>query len=217
MRIEASQPSIVIAPTAVVSGRPAHSFGALLHQSTFLHAAEAQTLLANAWASVVGSVPGQKTSALLTAHWALETDAGRSMPGHNFAGIKATSAAPGAVFQTVEGFGSTRREVAARFRVYDSAEAGAHDYVRLLKARYPAALEAARVGDTAAFAHALAQGGYFSADPKAYAQGLAQRLNTLQGGSPASDPSVLSPPSRVLADAALRGVLHAFRDSGEDT
>jgi flagellum-specific peptidoglycan hydrolase FlgJ len=150
---------------------------------------------------------------LLTAHWALETDGGRSMPGHNFAGIKATPGASGKSFATIEGHGATRREVNARFRTYESAEAGARDYVRLLATRYPDAVAAAQVGDSAGFTGALARGGYFTAAPAAYAAGLEQRLKMLEPGA-----ALCPPPSPigVLARAALDGLLHAFRTPQED-
>jgi hypothetical protein len=147
---------------------------------TRLDSQAAQLLLGRAWEAVVGCPAPPQGIALLTAQWALETDSGRSMPGHNFGGIKATQSATGASFRTVEGYGAARREVTARFRVYDSAEIGARDYVRLLATRYPAALDAARAGNTAGFAQALAAGGYFTADPRAYERGLEQHLLGLQ-------------------------------------
>jgi flagellar protein FlgJ len=133
------------------------------------------------------------------------------MPAYNFAGIKAAPAARGADLRTVEGHGPTRREVTARFRVYDSAEAGARDYVHLLVTRFPAALAAARAGNAAEFARALAQGGYFTADPAAYSAGLEQRLRALEAGAPPNPPS----PPGVLAQLALAGVLGALRERQE--
>jgi flagellar protein FlgJ len=137
------------------------------------------------------------------------------MPGHNFAGIKAAAGAPGAQLRTVEGHGTGRREVSARFRVYDSAQAGARDYVHLLASRYPAALAAAAAGNAPGFAQALANGGYFTADPAAYAAGLEQRLRELEHGPSASAQGV-SPPG-ALAQLALAGILHAFQVPEEDT
>jgi flagellar protein FlgJ len=137
------------------------------------------------------------------------------MPSHNFAGIKAAPRAPGAELRTVEGHGAGRREVTARFRSYDSAQAGARDYIHLLATRYPAALSAAATGNAPAFAHALANGGYFTADPGAYAAGLEQRLRELEHERAASAPGV-SPPG-ALAQLALAGILHAFQTPPEDT
>jgi flagellar protein FlgJ len=133
------------------------------------------------------------------------------MPAHNFVGIKASPAARGAELRTVEGYGAARREVTARFRVYDSAEAGARDYVHLLATRFPSALEAARAGDASAFALALARGGYFTADPLVYSAGLQQRLRTLETGD---EPAITAPGS--LAQIALAGVLGALRQPNDD-
>ena len=173
----------------------------------------AQALLGQAWEAVVGSPPHAQTVAVLTAQWALETDSGRQMHGHNFAGIQATAAAAGANFHTVEGYGRTRREVTARFRVYGSAQAGARDYVRLLATRYPAALEAARAGSVGGFAQALAAGGYFTADPRAYAHGLEQRFLALQSGAP---PPAASSALPALGEGALQGVLRALCRAPDD-
>jgi hypothetical protein len=210
MRIEASEPRPF--PTPAPAATPFRSFRSLVPQHR-LPAPEARALLGNAWTAVIGNRPEPRTSALLTAHWALETDAGRCMPGHNFAGIKAAPAAAGKSYPTIEGHGATRREVSARFRAYESAEAGAHDYVRLLATRYPDAVRAARAGDSAGFARALAHGGYFTAAPETYAAGLEQRLATLE---PGASPGAPAPPG-ALARAALDGLLRAFRTPHEDT
>ncbi len=166
---------------------------------------------------MVGEPAAARTTALLTSQWAVETDAGRAMPGNNFAGLKAAPFAAGAAFHTVEGHGTTRREVLARFRVYANPEAGAHDYVRLLATRYPAALAAARIGDASGFAKALADGGYFTADPAAYAAALSHRLAELEGASPVvSDAANASNPANGPRQWALEGLLHAFRGPDGD-
>jgi len=209
MRIEASQPGTF--PTRTPAATPRSSFRSLVPQQR-LRAPEARALLGDAWTAIIGNPPDARTTALLTAHWALETDAGRSMPGHNFAGIKATPAAAGKSFPTVEGHGAARREVSARFRMYESAEAGAHDYVRLLATRYPNAVAAARAGDSAGFARALAHGGYFTADARAYAAGLEQRLAALEPDAAHCLPYPPLPDGPGgLARAALHGLLLAFR------
>ena len=176
-----------------------------------LSASSAHALLARAWETVLGGAAPASGVALLTAQWALETDTGRRMPGHNFGGIKAAPSAAGKSLRTVEGYGAARREVSARFRVYDSAESGAHDYLRLLADRYPAALEAARAGNVAGFAHALAAGSYFTADPKAYTRGLEQRLLELGHAAEVSAPH--APAS--FSQAALWGLLRALQREPE--
>jgi flagellum-specific peptidoglycan hydrolase FlgJ len=137
------------------------------------------------------------------------------MPGHNFAGIKAAPSAPGKSFPTVEGHGATGRVVNARFRTYENAEAGARDYVTLLATRYPDAIAAACAGDSAGFSRALAQGGYFTADPKAYAAGLEQRVTAL-AQNVSSNPLAAQPAPGGLAQAALEGLLHCLRIPAED-
>jgi hypothetical protein len=212
MRVELEHPSR-FAPLAG-GAKPERSFRATLGQSKRLAEHDAHALLGSAWSKVVGSAASPQAVAILTAHWALETDGGRCMPGHNFAGIKAAAGAPGAELRTVEGHGAGRREVTARFRAYDSAQEGARDYVRLLASRYPAALAAAAAGNATAFAQALASGGYFTADPAVYTAGLEQRLHDLQGRS-TSGQSVSRP--GALAQLALAGILHAFQAPPEDT
>jgi flagellum-specific peptidoglycan hydrolase FlgJ len=182
-----------------------------------LSAERAHGLLSRAWECVLGAPPEPRALALLTAQWALETDTGRQMHGHNFGGIKAQASAPGASFHTVEGHGATRRELVLRFRVYESAEAGANDYVRLLATRYPAALQAARAGDVGGFARELAAGGYFTADPAAYAHGLEQRLHALQGTSTSNAATSQPRVSVGLSEGALSGLLRALRREPDDT
>ena len=214
MRIETSGPRAVPPPSTAPAATAPSAFRSLAAQPR-LRPPEARALLGDAWAAVVGNLSDPRTSALLTAHWALETDAGRCMPGYNFAGIKAAPGAPGKSFPTVEGHGESRREVSARFRTYPNAEAGAHDYVRLLATRYPAAVAAARVGDSAGFARALADGGYFTAAPAAYAAGLEQRLAAIEHGSVQRTSAPLGSLGS-LARAALDGLLRAFRTSADD-
>jgi len=165
-----------------------------------LSTAAARAHLSSAWAAITGRAPSSATASVLTAHWALETDAGRCMPGRNFAGIKASAAAPGNALSTREGFGPAEHQVTAKFRRYESFEAGAHDYVSLLSARYPEALAAAARGDIDGFGHALAKGGYFTADPRVYGAGLARRFRELDGSPKTAAPA---PPMST----ALGGVL----------
>jgi hypothetical protein len=212
MRVDSNLPP-ELRTWSVAAGARAQTFSVTNETNQPLTAGKAQALLAKAWEAVVGGAAPPQGVALLTAHWALETDAGRSMPGHNFGGIKAAESAAGKSFRTVEGHGPARREVSARFRVYDSAESGAHDYVRLLADRYPAALEAARAGNVASFASALAAGAYFTADPKAYRHGLEQRLaeldQTAQG-------SLAHAPAR-FSQGALWGLLRALQREAEES
>ena len=163
------------APATETSRRPhdfvaprASSFRALLSERTTLTEVEAAGYLTAAWHERFREAAGHAAPVLL-AHWALETDRGRHMPGFNFAGIKAHAGdAEGAVLETVEGFGATARRVHCRFRSYRTPLDGARDYVNLLANHYPEAVFAARAGDPARFVDALQQGGYFTGDPAAY-------------------------------------------------
>src|SRR5262249_39300859 len=109
----------------------------------------------------------------------------------------------------------SRREIQARFRVYESAEAGALDYVKLLATHYPDAVTAARAGDAAAFVRALAKGGYFTAAPEAYAAAFDWRLRNLDPGlhGHITTPRASHP---ALAQAALDGLLPMLRSSPDE-
>ena len=209
MRVESRQSVRVASAPENQTARSTGSFREVLRNrpTPSLDSARARALLGEALSQVTGHPPDKKTTQILTAHWALETDAGRCMPGHNFAGIKASGSAPGAAYRTREGYGAHERQIVARFRSYDTAEAGARDYVQLLATRYPAALAAARRGSSEDFSHELARGGYFTADPHLYAQGLAQRLIALERGSEAE---IGAPPPQP-GGSALWGLLRAFQ------
>ncbi len=214
MRVEAGLSSdFRIEPSVVAASQPSRVIRA--PSTGGLTGEQAQAVLGRAWQGVFAAPAEPCALSLLTAQWALETDAGRQMHGYNFAGIKASPSAPGASFHTVEGYGAKRREVMQRFRVYGSVEAGAEGYVRLLAAHYPNALLAARSGDASSFAGALAAGGYFTADPNAYARGLEQRVLALQGSAMAGQVSP-SPHRAELSLEALWNLLRALRHAPDD-
>jgi flagellum-specific peptidoglycan hydrolase FlgJ len=133
----------------------------------------------------------------LWAQWALETAQGRAMRGNNFGGIKASRG--GALHPTTEGFGASRVRVLGRFRTYATPEEGARDHVALLARRFPLALEALRRSDAEAFVAALARGGYFTADPRAYQTGLER----LAAGHAVPAPSGVAPSTLELVDGVL--------------
>lgn len=134
---------------------------------------EAAQHLSDAWESVLGKPPSDEALALLWAQWALETGRGRWMVDFNFAGVKGKAPRGGsAVWWTSEGSDDDARRVRSRFRAYRSAEEGARDYIRMLKRRYPDAIQAARRGDAQRFVHALARRGYFTSEPDAYCRAL---------------------------------------------
>jgi hypothetical protein len=134
---------------------------------------EAAVHLARAWISVAGTAPSAQTLSLLWAQWAHETGRGRRMRGFNFAGIKGNG-------PEGDSFVAWTREVTSRpeqrtrdtFRAYSTPEGGAHDYVRLISSRYPAAWRAAVRGDVTRFVRALDLGGYFTDSDRAYSRAL---------------------------------------------
>jgi hypothetical protein len=134
---------------------------------------EAAVHLVRAWISVAGTAPSPETLSLLWAQWAHETGRGRRMRGFNFAGIKGNG-------PEGDSFVAWTREVTSRpeqrtrdtFRAYSTPEGGAHDYVRLISSRYPAAWRAAVRGDVTRFVRALDLGGYFTDSDRAYSRAL---------------------------------------------
>jgi hypothetical protein len=215
MRVEAGLSSdFRLEPSSAVASQPFRVIPA--PSSERLTGEQAQAVLARAWRGVLGGAAEPHALSLLTAQWALETDAGRQMHGYNFGGIKASPSAPGASFHTVEGYGAQRREVVQRFRVYGSVEAGAEDYVRLLATHYPSALLAARSGDASRFAGALAAAGYFTADPNAYARGLERRLTAPHFATTAAGSVSLSPHRMEPSVAALWSLLRALRQEPDE-
>jgi hypothetical protein len=150
------------------------SFRALAGARTAISPREAALNLARAWRDATGTNPNPATVAVLWAQWALETGRGRSMHGNNFGGLKGNASNGGsAVLSTREGYGESEQRIQARFRTYACAADGARDYVHTLGERYPSAFAAARDGDAARFAQALAAQGYFTADPRAYRASIA--------------------------------------------
>ncbi len=162
--------------------RTGASFRSLLGRRTPLSPRQAATELSHAWQDVLGEPAPPGGVAVLWAQWALETGRGASMVGYNFGGLKGHAPGGGSSVQwTHEGHGASLRKIRDRFRTYDSAQAGARDYVRTLATRYPDALAQARQGNAAGFVDALAHRHYFTADPAVYrhaVQGLAHQYRT---------------------------------------
>lgn len=151
--------------------RPAELVAA---RRTALSGEEAASALSQAYTQLTGERPSAGTTAILTAQWAHETGRGASMYNYNFGGIKGTGPSGLTVAQlTREGWGADERQIVDRFRAYNSPTEGATDYVRLLQARYPKALEAAGKGDAAGFVHALKARGYFTGNEQAYVRSVA--------------------------------------------
>jgi hypothetical protein len=186
------------------SGKP----GVVRPVRTPLTTDQASSLIGDALERVTGEKPKPETVAILTAQWAHETGHGASMFNYNFAGIKGAGPSGLSVSQrTREGYGSSERTITDNFRAYRTAEEGAHDYVSLLKSRFPGAFEAARGGDPAATVHALKQEGYFTGDEVAYTRSvtqLAQQIGPASLRFPSGELPVLP-----LDYASELGAVHA--------
>jgi len=129
--------------------------------------------LSEAWSALHHSAIGRETLAVLWAHWALETGRGERMTGYNFAGIKGRTPSGGSHrLWTWEKNDSSSEWVQRTFRAYDNPEAGARDYLRLLRGKYPRAIRAARRGSPIDFVSALNEGGYFTEEPEAYLRAI---------------------------------------------
>lgn len=134
---------------------------------------EAFEQLKSAWTHVTGTAPNDKALSILWAQWAMETARGTKMYGHNFSGIKGFGPSGlSLMLRTSEGHGPSRQSLRDRFRAYVDPAEGATDYVRLLRDRYPAALEAAVRGDATGFVHEIRRRGYFTDEEKKYARAI---------------------------------------------
>lgn len=135
--------------------------------------ADAARHLGNAWEDVLSERASAKVVGVLWAQWALETGRGRWMVDYNFAGLKGRAPDGGsALWWTWEETEEGSRRVRSRFRAYATPEAGARDYIDMLRRRYPEAVDAARRGDAAGFIQALDRRGYFTEAPKAYGRAV---------------------------------------------
>ena len=142
--------------------------------ATPLDEEEAARHLARALHRVVGSRASETAVSVLWAHWAHETGRGKRMLGHNFAGLKGDGTQGGALVWTREKTGARKKLVRRTFRVYDSPEEGALDYVTLLLTRYRGTLSAAREGRTADFVHVLRARAYYTDEHKVYERAISR-------------------------------------------
>jgi len=179
---------------------------------TQLTAAEAAHHLRRALGEHLGRQPDDRAVAIVTAQWAHETGHGASMYNYNFGGIKGRGPSGLSVAQrTREGFGQNEVTIVDRFRAYQTPEEGALDYVGLLKARYPDALDAAQRGDPSAFVKALRARGYFTGDPAAYERSVSQIASRFASGfvsergatSPAQNSAGNAPPAMPKASRGM--------------
>jgi hypothetical protein len=134
---------------------------------------EIRSALSQAVRDVTGYAPSSQTLDVLSAQVSLETAGGRSMYNFNFGGIK--GAGPSgltAECNTHELLGGHDVTLKQGFRAYSSLADGAHDYIAVLRGRFPQAFGLAVAGNVDGFAHALKQAHYYTADEGEYAKGL---------------------------------------------
>jgi hypothetical protein len=194
---------MVACPDALVSRE--HGVEA---RRTPLSGTEAAKRLERAYRRQVGRRPNPEALALLTAHWAHETNQGASMFNYNFGGIKGVGPEGAYVLnRTREGSGGHERRKSFRFRAYANAADGAMDYVDLLQRLYGRALRAAGEGDAEGFVRALKQGGYFSGDEGVYLQKVTEFVSLAeQWGFDALGPSGIAPRHKPTRDAWMTGM-----------
>jgi flagellum-specific peptidoglycan hydrolase FlgJ len=184
---------------------------------THLTASAASAELRNAWTHVTGEIPDDTTVAVLTAQWAHETAHGAAMYNYNFGGIKGVGPTGLSVEQrTKEGSGRNERQITDRFRAYESPQAGAEDYVKLLMHRYPEAVNAARKGDSEGFVQSLKQRGYFTGDMRAYQHSVSSLSKELLANEFRDIPSqagqsIVSPTSNAGTAAGSEGTVASLR------
>jgi len=130
--------------------------------ATPLEEEQAARYLARAMQHVVGDRASETGLSVLWAHWAHETGRGKRMMGTNFAGLKGDGTQGGGQLWTRDKNGPHKKLVRRTFRVYESPEQGALDYVTLLLTRYRGTLSAAREGRTADFVHLLRARAYYT-------------------------------------------------------
>jgi hypothetical protein len=159
--------STAIAPTA------ARSTIEVEPRRTVATPPELRAAIGRAYERVTGKPPTSALLDTLSAQAALETGRGASMYNFNFGGIK--GAGPhGETANCMTHEVTDSRQITLRqgFRSYRSLDEGAEDYVRVLSGTFGAAMSKAQVGDVAGFAHALKQGGYYTASEADYATAL---------------------------------------------
>jgi hypothetical protein len=129
----------------------------------------------------------------------------------NFGGIKGKSpegeTATYATREVIDGQSVTMQQ---GFRAYDSLDAGARDYVSVMRSRFPGAFSQAVVGNVDGFATALKAEHYYTADEAEYARGL----KAAGGGSAVAQEAPLQPaPGSLATSAELSRVIDAVAAS----
>jgi hypothetical protein len=164
-----------------------------------------------AYRSVTGKAASTTLLDNLTAQASLETGGGAQMFNYNFGGIKGQSpTGQTARCITHEVVSGKELTVGQGFRAYGSIDAGAEDYVRVLRKNFGAALGQAEHADTDGFAHSLKQAGYYTASETDYANAL--RSQTGAGAISKTTPT--DPSLETFFDSAsLTRICNALSES----
>jgi hypothetical protein len=135
---------------------------------------QVRAALAKAHQELTGEAAPNQLLDILTAHVSLETAGGTRMFNYNFGGIKGKSpAGETARYMTHEVTETGERKAMSQpFRAYSTLEDGAADYLQVMRARFPEALDQAKGGDPAAFASALKRRGYYTASEASYTSAI---------------------------------------------
>jgi flagellum-specific peptidoglycan hydrolase FlgJ len=176
-----------IAPTTAV-GAPIASTYSVPALRTAASMSAIRASLSRAIESVTGRRATSRTVDVLASQVSLETAGGSQMFNFNFGGIK--GAGPGgatASYMTREVLDGSSVHIQQGFRAYSSLDAGARDYVSLVRSRFPQAFHSAAAGDLDGFAHALKSAHYYTAPESEYAAGL--RSTAGASGAPTTTPS----------------------------
>ncbi len=190
-------PAPVRAPVRADGAAPAREVAA---KKTVTAPAQVRAALAKAHQEVTGEPASNQLLDILTAHVSLETAGGARMFNYNFGGIKGKSpAGETARYMTHEVLANGEKKAMSQpFRAYSTLEEGAADYLQVMRARFPEALDQARGGDPAAFASALKRRGYYTASEESYTSAI-KRLTgdststgRVQGAVPANPTSAAS-------------------------
>ncbi len=172
-----------------------------------------RSALARALQDATGVPPNAHTLNVLSAQVSLETAGGQQMFNFNFGGIKGASPqGDTATYMTREVLGGKDMHLAQGFRAYSSLDAGARDYIAVLRARFPGAFAQASAGNIDGFAHALKQAHYYTAPEAEYAAGLrhaAGAAASAAGAAGSAGGALEAPPTEFSTSAELSRVLDA--------
>ncbi len=149
---------------------------------TAVSVGEIRDALGRAYSRQTGRAPSAPLLDMLTAQASLETRHGAKMYNYNFGGIKGKSPeGTTAHYLTREVVNGKSEKMVQGFRAYASLDAGAADYLTLMRSHYGAAMGQAEQGNVEGFVHALKQSGYFTA-PEAEYSGAIKSIVKSMGG-----------------------------------